>query len=89
MLGFRNVYPPLLNRSCPLQMNALHAPNNPQLLSEYNRVEVLYDVLLPWLAEVPASNPTATRSVPHPTLAVLSSFSLGPSQRPREKLPFI
>eukprot|EP01012_Entosiphon_sulcatum_P024255 TRINITY_DN29428_c0_g1_i1.p1 TRINITY_DN29428_c0_g1~~TRINITY_DN29428_c0_g1_i1.p1 ORF type:complete len:4234 (+),score=586.19 TRINITY_DN29428_c0_g1_i1:35-12736(+) len=26
-------------------------PNNPKLVSEYNRVEVLYDVLLPWLAE--------------------------------------
>ena len=36
-------------------------PNNPKLLSEYNRVEVLYDVLLPWLAEVPASRPGETR----------------------------
>eukprot|EP00667_Euglena_gracilis_P007756 EG_transcript_7840 len=36
-------------------------PNDPNLMSEYNRVEVLYDVLLPWLAEAPASHPGSTR----------------------------
>ena len=36
-------------------------PNDPQKMSEYNRVEVLYDVLLPWLAEAPASDPAGLR----------------------------